>query len=142
VVGGDPGLPTRDDVLVLGAQPFAAIPRFLAAADVVVLAQDTGFAARAQMPAKVYDAMAMGRAVVASDVSDLASTLDGCGVVVPPGDPVALAAVIGQLADDPAHRERLGAAGRQRCVQRYSDAAVRPTLTSLVAQVGERTWQR
>ncbi len=142
VIGGDPGLPPRADVRVLAAQPFDAIPRFLAAADLVVLAQDAGFAARAQMPAKVYDAMAMGRAIVASDVSDLASTLDGCGVVVPPADPVALARVVAQLADDPVRREGLGAAGRERCVRLYSDAAVRPLVSRLVAQVADRAERR
>jgi glycosyltransferase involved in cell wall biosynthesis len=80
------------------------------------------------MPTKAYDAMAMGRPVIASDVADLASTVDGCGLVVPPNDVPALAAAIATLADDPGLRERLGAAGRRRCLDNFSDDAVRPQL--------------
>jgi glycosyltransferase involved in cell wall biosynthesis len=127
-VGGDPGLPERQDVRVVGWQPYDSLTRFLAAADIVVVAQEPTPGARGQMPTKAYDAMAMGRPVIASDVADLASTVDGCGLVVPPNDVPALAAAIATLADDPGLRERLGAAGRRRCLDNFSDDAVRPQL--------------
>jgi glycosyltransferase involved in cell wall biosynthesis len=41
-------------------------------------------------------------------------------VLVPPDDPGALAAAIGQLLDDPELRARLGAAGRQRVIHRFT----------------------
>ena len=43
---------------------------------------------------------------------------------VPPGNPEALAAAIGRLFDDPDLAARLGAAGRQRVVERYTWRAV------------------
>jgi glycosyltransferase involved in cell wall biosynthesis len=127
-VGGDPGLPDRPDVRVLGWQPYGSLTRFLAAADVVVVAQESTPGARGQMPTKAYDAMAMGRPVIASDVADLAETVEGCGLVVPPNDVPALAVAIATLADDRALRERLGAEGRRRCLASFSDDAVRPQL--------------
>ncbi|BEP16304.1 hypothetical protein acdb102_46150 [Acidothermaceae bacterium B102] len=131
-VGGDPGVEPRPDLRVMGWQPFADTARFLAAADMVVLASDTGPGARGQMPMKLYDAMAMGRPVVVTDVSDMAATVVGCGLVVPPGDTTALARAIATLADDPALRRRLGDAARSRCVAEFSDEAVRPQLLAVV----------
>jgi glycosyltransferase involved in cell wall biosynthesis len=43
---------------------------------------------------------------------------------VPPGDPEALATAIGQLLDDPALAARLGAAGRERVLSRFTWRAV------------------
>ena len=43
---------------------------------------------------------------------------------VPPGDPEALAAAIGRLLDDPELAARLGAAGRQRVIDRFTWRAV------------------
>ena len=131
-VGGDPGVAPRPDLRVLGWQPFASTARFLAAADMVVLASETGPGARGQMPMKLYDAMAMGRPVIVTDVSDMAATMAGCGLVVPSGDTPSLAHAIGTLADDAPLRHRLGAAGRARCVAEFSEEAVRPHLLAVV----------
>jgi glycogen synthase len=62
------------------------------------------------------EAMAAGKAVVASRVGGVPEVvLDGeTGVLVPPGDPAALAAVLRRIATDDALRERLGAAGLRR----------------------------
>jgi glycosyltransferase involved in cell wall biosynthesis len=40
-----------------------------------------------QIPAKLFDAMAMAKPIVATDVNDFAGILDGCGLVVKPGMP-------------------------------------------------------
>jgi glycosyltransferase involved in cell wall biosynthesis len=63
--------------------PYRSAPAWYAAADVVAIPQLDDAAARHQMPLKAVDAMAMGRPIVASAVSDLPELLDGCGRVVP-----------------------------------------------------------
>jgi glycosyltransferase involved in cell wall biosynthesis len=132
VVGGDPQIRPRPDVLVVGWQPYSATNRFLGAADLVVLAHDRSPGSRGQMPTKLYDALAMERPVIVTDVSDLADVADGCGLVVPPGDGAALAGAVARLADDPVLRRTLGKAGRSKCISSYSDDAVRPTLVKVV----------
>jgi glycosyltransferase involved in cell wall biosynthesis len=73
-------------------------------------------------PYNVLEAMAAGVPVVATDVGGTAeAVVDGeTGLVVPPRDPAALGAAIGELLADPARRERLGEAGRRRVAERFT----------------------
>lgn len=73
-------------------------------------------------PLKVYEYMAAGRAVVASRVGQLAELVrDGeTGLLCEPGDPVALAAALGALMDDPGLRARLGRAARAHVLEHHT----------------------
>ena len=106
--------------------PYASAPALYAAADVVAIPQLDTEAARHQMPLKAVDAMAMGRPIVASAVSDLPEVLDGCGRLVPPGDVEALAAAIARAArrrgaGAGARRERAGALPRALLLRRVGE---------------------
>ena len=70
------------------------------------------------------EAMERGRAVIASDVGGLPEIVaqEETGLVVPPGDPAALASAIVELARDPARTAALGAAGRERARSAFSQA--------------------
>ncbi len=69
----------------------------------------------------VAEAMASGKVVVATDCGGPAEVLGGCGSLVPPGDPQALAAALFRaLALDPQQRARLGAQARERVLEQYS----------------------
>ncbi len=61
-------------------QPHERMPELLTTADVVLLPQHRSRYTSAQIPGKLYEAMAMGRPVIASDVSDLSLILSGCGI--------------------------------------------------------------
>src|SRR5205814_1060016 len=80
--------------------PYTDMPELLAAADVVAIPQLDTEAGRHQMPIKVFDAMAMGRPIVASAVSDLPDVLVGCGRLVAPGNVDALAGALDDLLAD------------------------------------------
>jgi glycosyltransferase involved in cell wall biosynthesis len=62
----------------------------------------------------ILEAMACGTPVVASDASAVPEAVGGAGVVADARDPEAFAAALGQVLDDAALRERLGASGRAR----------------------------
>jgi len=69
------------------------------------------------------EAMACGVALVATTGGALPEVVgtDGVtGLLVPPDDPGALAGAIGRLLDDAELRERLGAAGRERVLGRFT----------------------
>ncbi|HEY9724771.1 MAG TPA: glycosyltransferase family 4 protein [Oscillatoriaceae cyanobacterium] len=114
-------LAAKDDrVVLLGTQPPTRTPEFLAMADLVVLPQRPAHAAVGQMPMKLFEAMAMGLPVISTAMSDIPQLLEGCGLVVPPGDLSALAEAIGTLLDNPTLATGLGAAARRRIVEQYS----------------------
>jgi glycosyltransferase involved in cell wall biosynthesis len=71
-------------------------------------------------------AMACGRPVVATTMGGIPEVvIDGeTGLLVPPGDAVALAAVLGRLIGDATLRRRLGRAGRERAVRLYAHRTV------------------
>jgi glycosyltransferase involved in cell wall biosynthesis len=122
-------------VRLLPMEPFGSIPTLLAAADVVVVPQRQTPFAEAQVPAKIFDAMAMARPIISTAVSDIPRILDGCGLVVPPGEVGALAQAIACLLDDPARARRLGLAAREKCVRDFSWDSMHSTLRRLIEQL-------
>jgi glycosyltransferase involved in cell wall biosynthesis len=71
------------------------------------------------------EAQAVGLAVVASDLNGLpeASGAPECAVLVPPGDPAALATALARLLDDPTLASTVAARGRAR-MSTYDSVAV------------------
>ena len=128
-------IPKRNFVKVLGLQPFAEIPKFLAMADVIVLFQSSTMSSQGQLPAKVFDAMSMAKPVIASRVSDLPKVLNGCGEIVTPGDISELSQKIDYLLDHPDYAKELGRKARERCIEKYSCDAIAPKLRDVVESV-------
>jgi glycosyltransferase involved in cell wall biosynthesis len=101
------------DVIFTGKVTHDEMPELLAAMDVAVApyvhVPDFYFS-----PLKLYEYMASGLAVVASDAGDIAALVrDGqSGLVCPPGDVAALCGALLRLAHDAGLRARLGAAAR------------------------------
>ncbi|MEU3526018.1 glycosyltransferase [Streptomyces sp. NPDC038707] len=90
-------------------------PDAYAAATVVVLSSRAeGF------PAGLVEAMLSGRATVSTDVGAVVEVIGGTGLVVPPGDPTALAEACVALLRDPGRRARLGAAARARALELFT----------------------
>lgn len=85
------------------------VPEVLASGDVFVLPSRTE-----AMPNAVIEAMAAGLPVVASAVGGIPELIspDRTGLLVPPGNPVALAESVNQLMNDPGRAASLGRAAR------------------------------
>ncbi|MEO3870373.1 glycosyltransferase family 4 protein [Nonomuraea sp. B12E4] len=64
--------------------------------------------------------MACGTPLVASRTGALPEVVGDAAVQVPPGDPEELAAVLRRLHDSPEERERVGRAGYERVMERYT----------------------
>ena len=122
--------------------PFDDVPRYLVAADVVAVPQRDTTDTLGQVPAKLFDAMALARPIVSTSVSMIPEILDGCGVVVPPGDVAGLAAALRGLLSAPEHAAELGRRARARCQARYSFAAARADLFPLIENVVSRGARR
>ncbi len=102
----DRGLDAR--VRFLGAQTRGRVLQILRAADVAVLPSRWE-----NFPHVVVEALSVGTPVVASAVGGVPEVVeDGVnGLLVPAGDPEALAAAVRRVLDEPGLRERLAAAG-------------------------------
>jgi glycosyltransferase involved in cell wall biosynthesis len=144
IVGADPASAAARrwaelaHVRVVGEVPFDEAPRWLVGADVVAVPQRATPDTVGQVPAKIFDAMALARPVVSTRVSMIPEILDGCGVVVAPGDVRELAAALRKVLDDPAGAAAMGARARARCEAEYSFRAARARLFPLFEQVSGR----
>jgi glycosyltransferase involved in cell wall biosynthesis len=126
-------LPGR--VTFTGALPLEEVPACVRAMDVAV-APYPALERFYFSPLKVLDAMACGRANVASSVGQVRHLLrDGeTGLLVPPGDPQALAGALRRLADDSALRRRLGEAAAREAHERHGW----PSRAAEIVEVGLR----
>jgi glycosyltransferase involved in cell wall biosynthesis len=97
--------------------PRHDMPTLYAALDIHVCASAYGEG----FPNAVGEAMACGVPCVVTDVGDSALLVGETGRVVPPRDPAAMTAALSELVQwDPANRQSLGAAARQRIVEHYA----------------------
>lgn len=110
------GLRNGEDIVWTGTIAAENAPALLAAADVLLtptLANPDGSAFFGS-PTKLFEYMAMGKAIVASDIAQLGEILrnDHTALLAPPGDVDALSQCIERCFSDPALRARLGAQAR------------------------------
>lgn len=145
LVGTEPGSETGralaaryPGIRLVGRVPIAEVPAYLSAADVVVVPQRESHDTRGQVPAKIFDAMALARPIVSTRVSMIPEILEGCGLLVAPGDVGGLGAAIGRLLDRPDEAGALGRAARRRAIERYSFESARRALFPLVERVRAR----
>jgi len=101
--------------------------------------QPTGYSVTLQ-------AMACGKSVVLSRIKGLWDPAvfvsgENC-LLVPPGDPAALADALGRLRGDPALRRRIGAAARETAVTAFPLARMDRSLDDLVATIRSRCTDR
>lgn len=95
--------------------------------DVVVLPSESE-----GLPVSLIEALSHGIPAVASDVGGVAELLgDGCGEVVPPRDPAALAGALARVLSSPELRARYAAAGRARIEREFAVAGVVERLREL-----------
>jgi glycosyltransferase involved in cell wall biosynthesis len=93
---------------------------------------------REGVPRSIIEAAAAGRPIITTDVPGCRDLVrDGIeGIVTAPRDVEAAAQALVRLAADPVLRARLGAAAHARFEERFTEEAVRRTVTALYASFG------
>jgi polysaccharide biosynthesis protein PelF len=86
-------------------------------------------------PDTLVEAMLCGRPTVSTDVGAVAEAVGDTGLVVPPGDPVALGAACVELLHDSELRRRLGAAGRARALRLFTVDGMRRAYDHLYRDI-------
>ncbi len=125
----------RSRVVVFPKIPFDKLPEYLSAADILAVPQRKTSDSIGQMPAKIYDAMAMAKPIVATCVSDIPEVLGDSGYLVDPGEPSQLASAIQYILSHPDEAHGKALAARERCRQMYDMKNLESGLQKLVAQV-------
>lgn len=113
------------NVSLLPLQPIERLNDLLNLADIHMLPQRAD-AGDLVMPSKLTGMLASGRPVIATAGSgmQIASALDGKGIIVTPGNPDVFAAAILALADAPEVRKRMGRAARAFAERELAQDAV------------------
>jgi len=125
----------RDSVVFTGAVPHAEVPAYYAALDAFVVPRRDERAARHVTPLKPFEAMAMERPLVVSDLPALREIAapDERGLVFAPDDVDALVACLERLMDAPELGRALGSAGRAWVVRERTWAANVPIYEAAYA---------
>lgn len=118
----------KERAILIGQQPFGKIGEYLAISDLIVIPQHKNAATKGQLPAKVFDAMAMAKPVIATNVSDLPQIMDGCGWIVEPGNSQQLVETISYVLNHPVMADEMGNKARKKCVKYYSYNAMEKVL--------------
>jgi len=129
IVGGDPNDSYYKKILsagyqfiiAVGPKPHSEMPKYLAVSDIVVLPQRKTPFAMAQVPGKVFEAMAMAKPIISTNVSDLKEILDGVGIIIEPNrQSKTLEKEIIYLLENQNIANELGVKARKTCVNNFN----------------------
>lgn len=110
--------------------PHRMVPKYIAAADVVVATFENNSQVLCKSPLKVIEYMSSGKPIVASNVGEVPRMVGDCGMLVEPESSMEIAEKIDLLLDDENLRTTLGKKARQRAEKMYSWKNSAKTLVS------------
>jgi glycosyltransferase involved in cell wall biosynthesis len=127
--------------------PQADLPAMVrgAVAALVPTVDPNGITAQGITPLKMFEMLACGRPVIVSDFRGMADLVrDGrCGLVIPSGDPEALARAVAELASQPTRADAMGEAGAKLIAAEHSwDARAAETAQVIEAVLGEKALRK
>lgn len=118
-----------------GHVPYENVPSYCAMMDVCVAPFHRS--AGDSSGVKIFDYLACGKPVVATDVGESSTFFAGSGAVmlVSPANPAALAQGLNHLLEDEALREEMGSKGRTFITSRYSRAQIAETVEKIAMRI-------
>ena len=107
-------------IVFTDAIAYEFIPEYIAAADICVAPFEDNEITICKSPLKVAEYLASGKPIVASRVGEMRNMVAGAGLLVKPGDHLAVAEGIITLLKDEKLRQRMGLISRRRAIDRYN----------------------
>lgn len=131
------GIPREitQSLVIKGMIPFHRIPEYLACSDLVVIPQNNVPPNFAQVPAKLFDAMAMAKPIIGTRMSDMPEILKGCGIIADPDSPEDLAENINYVLTNLKEGKQMGLRAREKCIKEYSLQVVGQRLTNYIQEI-------
>jgi glycosyltransferase involved in cell wall biosynthesis len=113
------------NVVFTGAVPYDQMPNYYASASAGFLPLRDNHYDACKGPIKLFEYMAMGLPVIATDVGEPREMVQkaGCGIVIPFGNPHQAASLVARLINSPEQLAACGARGRSYLTGRQSFAA-------------------
>jgi glycosyltransferase involved in cell wall biosynthesis len=127
LIGADPSVQShvdrmksnQDRVVIFPKISFNDLPEHLSASDILVIPQRDTTDTQGQIPAKLFDAMAMAKPVITTPLSDIEEVLGGHGYLIDPSNPEQLAKTIEHIFANPEEARLKGLKARKRCRELY-----------------------
>lgn len=142
VIAGDGALraavdaASRDShVTYLGCLPQSELPGVVAhSVASLILKDDPAHATSGLSPLKLYESMAAGIPIIASDLPGLRDVVNDarCGLLVPPGDASAVAQAVRTITEDAELAEAMGRRARSTALDQYSWTAVAQRIARVI----------
>ena len=126
-----------DNVTFAGRQDRRDVPRFLAAADAVLVHLKRREAFRTVLPSKIFEAASMAKPIILG-VEGCAAELvraAGAGLCITPEDPQGLLDAIETLAGDPPGRQAMGQAGHDYVTRHFDRSALARAYLDIVSRL-------
>lgn len=117
--------------------PFAQVPAEMARLDVLALPSRTRPNWKEQFGRVLVEAMSCEVPVIGSDSGEIPHVLGETGLVFPEGDAAALGRCLELVRDEPNRRGRWGRPGRQRVLERYTQAHVAQRTCAIYGRMRE-----
>jgi len=134
------GTDPRPSITMTGYLPYREMYETLREGSIGLLVfQPDYYNAYIGLPNKLFDYMLCGLPVVASDFPEIRKVVGdaGCGVLVDPTDPDAIAEAIVYLLEHPGAARRMGESGRKAVLERYNWGEMEKRLLGVYRQVEE-----
>ena len=124
--------------LCVGTVPFETMPEYLMACDILVAphVRNKDGSEFFGSPTKLFEYMAMGKAIAAADLNQIGSILTDNynALLFEPGNVKDMVKVIRELVENDSLRERLGRTARQTVVSKYT---WKQHVNNIIERVGE-----
>lgn len=126
---------SQDKVVIFPKIPFKELPEHLSAADILVIPQRDTTDTQGQIPAKLFDAMAMAKPVITTPLSDIEEVLGGQGYLIDPSNPDQLAKTIEYIFANPEEARIKGLNARKRCQELYDIKVLKKELERQIEKI-------
>lgn len=128
-----------DETIFTGHIPLEKIPDFVDACNIYAIPTKSTLYTRAEIPAKIFEAMMLKKPVVATNLSDIPLILNNgkCGILAKPDSVSSFANSLEKVIDDEKLRKRLGRKAKERYMENYSYKQIEKKITKVYSDVME-----
>lgn len=130
-------LPFKDKVILIQAQPYDNVPKYLSAFDILCCPKIDCEINRAANPVKVVEFLSMGLPTVCSAVGGIIDTIEDHidGFLVSPGNPVELRDILEWIIMNPEKAAKISEKGREKVVSQFSFSANESKLSEKIYNI-------